>query len=780
MIKAIIRSILSIILVLLAIFAFFSCSSLGLQLLIKTISIVIPGTLQATVVDGHLLGNMHLKQITYHDNEMYLSIDDVEIRWYFNHYSPLVIAIPHLQLSGLKINYPDKNTIAYSINQTRLNGQLAMNDIAVNDDNKNRNSIPDSEKTYFTIHFVNMFIPGSTSFNITLPTGNLFFDGPLMNYHVHGVFTSRGTNFPQATWHLNEAHGNFEHIQIASLTGTPLAGNATLSAQVEWVPDIKWDAQLSGTQLNLASEWKMPENNLNLQLHSQGLITKTQSEYRFEINQLTGHIRDFPVTGKGNFLISTDDYLFQNLVMNFGDAHININGAVTPTQANLAWQLQIPDLSHLITDAKGRIDNSGYINGSLKKPHIVSKLIVNNAAWSNIIAKTILAQLDAYPNLIDASQLQITITDLFAGNLQVNSAAIQLRNQQQQNSLTIDLRGPHSQFNANVAGKFVATQWQGKINQFKLAMHDIGSIQLNNAANLTLTPHSFALQPFCLQATIGQTCIQQANFAIKYLNKNIKSKSNKKNIAIASNSLNGALQFSSHDLAFISVFWPQVSNVRGSFNANFSIAGTTTNPVVIGQANLNNSSLSIPRLGISINNILFHATGNQNNLTYNAQAKFGSNLLNINGNTNLAKSGFPTSISVKGNNLLIMDTSDAVVYASPDLQFDWLSPLLKITGSIIIPTANITPRDLTSTITLPKDVVFVTPDQKTQKQNTHIYSHIQISMGNNVRVSYSGLSGNVIGAVTVEDKPGGDTTGSGLLAIENGRFNAYGQDLSIR
>jgi translocation and assembly module TamB len=741
---------------------------------------MIPGQLQATVESGYLLGNMHLKQIYYHNEKTTIKASDLQFSWYIKNFHPIIIALPHVNLSDFIVEYPTAHEPVYGFAHASLNGQLALNDISMRADNADRQSISASKKTHFTLAWQKMIIPINPSFNITFPVGKLIFDGPLMNYHVHGKFISAGNNFPHAKWQINKATGNFEKINITSLTGTPLDGKALLTGQVTWLPDVKWDAHLTGQHINTAMTWPTPQSDVDIHIHSQGLMTKTESQYRFELKKLTGTAENYPIKGTGNILISNDNYEFQQLLLQIGAANLHANGTLTPQSANLIWQLHIPVLGDLLKDAKGSINGEGSIIGSLQKPHIKTNLTVDNAAWRGLIAKRIIAQVDGYSNLNDASNINISIIDLFTGNLQVNTAQLQFQNKQKQNQLTIDLKGPRSQFSFQANGKLVSQQWQGQIGKLTLDMHNIGAIKLNSPANLTLTQHSFAFQPFCLQAVFGQTCIQQANFAINSPLLPTKNKIAKKVLKAADRTLTGALQLSSHDLAFISVFWPQISNVRGEFNANFRISGTTVDPVLNGQADLTNSSLSIPRLGINLSNIMAHIAGNQSNLTYKAQARFGNGMLNIDGATDLAKKGFQSNITIRGNDLLVMNTSDAEVYASPNLELDWLTPLLKINGIITIPSAKITPRDLTSTITLPNDVVFVTPDERTEQQNTHIYSHVQIILGDNIKFDYSGLNGNITGAVTVEDKPGGDTTGSGTLSIVNATYKAYGQNLGIR
>lgn len=780
MIKAIIRSLLSILLVLIAVSTFFSCTSVGLQLLIKTTNLLIPGELKATVNRGYLLGSFDLKNVSYHDEKTTMSASELQLTWFFKDIAPLIIAIPHLKVTNFIVEYPVKNNPVYGFKQAILTGQLALNDVAATSDNEARKSIPETEKTHFSIFWQQMLIPIKPSFDITLPHGKLIFEGPLMNYHVHGHFTSSGENFPDAAWQINQAHGNFEKIQITSLTGTPLSGDVVLSGQVTWLPEVEWDAHFIGKNLNPAVKWGVAQSSLNLHIHSQGLITETDSQYRFELKKLSGTTENYPVSGSGDVLISNENYQFDKLFLSIGLSNLHANGFITGQRANLTWQIHIPELNKLLPDVKGNMETEGNIVGSLQKPHISATMTLSNIAWRELIAKQIVAHANGYPNLNDPGQLSIDITDLLAGNLIINNGHLQFKNKQKQTQLTIALTGPRSQFKFDSNGKITAQQWQGKINQFSISLNNVGDIKLNNPANLILTKHSFAFQPFCLQATIGQTCVQQANFAVLQPLLNSKNKVIKKAQSLTGRSLKGALQFSSRDLAFISVFLPQLTNVRGVFNANFTVSGTTNNPVLNGQADLTNSSLTIPRLGINLTNIIFHAGGNQSNLTYNAQAKFDTGILNIKGATNLAQSGFPTDVTVKGNDLLVMNTNDAVVRASPDIQLNWLTPLLKVNGSISIPFANFTPRDLTSTITLPSDVVFVTPDQKEEQANTHIYSNIKIIFGDNVHFNYSGLSGMITGDVSVEDKPGGDTTGSGTLSIVDGKYKAYGQNLVIR
>ncbi|NNM59459.1 MAG: hypothetical protein HKM04_06540 [Legionellales bacterium] len=750
--KAIFRTLFSLLGILLGALVFFSCTHIGLIALVSLVDAMIPGHIQAEVISGSLLGNLHIKKLVYRNSQLPINVklDELQVEWHISQWFPFMISIPAVDVKGAQMTWQEST---YQISHIVIAGQL------------------DSEnKTHLILQWENAHVPLNSDLVLSLPKGELQVTGSLSRYHAKGNFLTEGADYLQGKWELNQTTGTLHSLNIESLTAASKVGNIVINGQLDWLNELKWDIYLDAKKLNTAVLTSSFTSDLNIFLHSQGIMSETVPRYFLDLQNLTGTFDGLPLLGHGKVTIQANDYEVDHLTLKAGLANLQVNGGIAPTQANLHWQLQIPSLTKLIPDAEGSISSQGTLGGDFNNPHIVGNLSLSSMKWKTANLAKLNAVFDTYTNFNDTSQLQVSLSHLMIGATQIDNGQLAFKNQKNQNQLHIVLAEPNLNgvFDAN--GRLVNKQWQGKINTLNVGMKQLGEISLKQPVNLTLTQQSFNFKPFCLQGTLGNLCIQQAEFAVGAQGRD----------ASTAPPIKGALQLSSEDLSFIDGFFPQLAHIGGKLAINFHFTGTTVKPLVSGRASLANGGLEIPVLGVKMEDANLNATGNNDNIVYTAKAKLGSNVLNITGKTDLANTSFPTYVTVKGSDLLVMNTDDAVVKVSPDLQVTWLNSLLSITGNLNIPFASITPRDMTSTVTLPSDVVFVTPGKQTTQQLLQIYSNIKISLGDNIRFSYSGLSGKVTGSVRVEDKPGGDTMGSGALSIEQGKYKAYGQDLSIR
>jgi len=83
-------------------------------------------------------------------------------------------------------------------------------------------------------------------------------------------------------------------------------------------------------------------------------------------------------------------------------------------------------------------------------------------------------------------------------------------------------------------------------------------------------------------------------------------------------------------------------------------------------------------------------------------------------------------------------------------------------------------------VVLSKDVIYIEEQQPKEKTLLEIYSDINLILGDKVHIDLMGIKGNLQGRVAISDAPDRVATGTGELSIEDGYYEAYGQQLKIR
>ncbi|MBC8209955.1 MAG: translocation/assembly module TamB domain-containing protein [Gammaproteobacteria bacterium] len=234
------------------------------------------------------------------------------------------------------------------------------------------------------------------------------------------------------------------------------------------------------------------------------------------------------------------------------------------------------------------------------------------------------------------------------------------------------------------------------------------------------------------------------------------------------------------DLSFIEALVPEISKLKGDLAMNLSADGKLSQPRMMLEASLQNSSLQIPRLGLNIEHIrLSSQSENFEKLNFQLDAQSGKGSLQLLGQTQLnPKAGWPTELSIKGQEFEVSRIPEARVQVSPDLKILLVKRNINISGNIHIPYADLQPRDTTSAARVSNDVVFIGEEQLPEEKFA-MTTRVRLTLGERINFFGFGFEGRLGGNLLLEDEPGQFTKATGEINIPEGRYRAYGQRLDI-
>lgn len=244
--------------------------------------------------------------------------------------------------------------------------------------------------------------------------------------------------------------------------------------------------------------------------------------------------------------------------------------------------------------------------------------------------------------------------------------------------------------------------------------------------------------------------------------------------------IKASAQLNIHDLEIIEALIPDIQNLRGEIKMNVSVNGTLAKPKINGFAHLSDGTLDIPRLGLKITQLNLNAdTDGFDKIKFKLTAHSGDGNLAIQGQTLVDNAnGWPTEITIKGDQFTVSKIAEAHVIISPDLQTTIKNHTIETKGKVHIPYANLKPKDITTADRISDDVVIVGGEQATDKKWL-IYNKIRVTLGERVNFFGFGFEGRFAGSLLLEDEPGQLTRATGEISIPEGRYRAYGQRLDV-
>lgn len=234
------------------------------------------------------------------------------------------------------------------------------------------------------------------------------------------------------------------------------------------------------------------------------------------------------------------------------------------------------------------------------------------------------------------------------------------------------------------------------------------------------------------------------------------------------------------DLGLIEALIPEVQDLQGEIALNLSASGTLAQPLISGQAQLLNGALRIPRLGLAVEQFNVKSRSDRlDRLHFHLDARSGDGTLAVQGVTTLdSRAGWPTEISINGDNFEVSRIPEAQVTVSPDLQIKLQRRTIDIKGKVHIPYARLQPKDITTAARVSNDAVIVGSEQ-VPEERWAIFTRIRLTLGERVNFYGFGFEGRLGGNLLLNDEPGQLTTATGEITIPEGRYRAYGQRLDV-
>ncbi len=238
--------------------------------------------------------------------------------------------------------------------------------------------------------------------------------------------------------------------------------------------------------------------------------------------------------------------------------------------------------------------------------------------------------------------------------------------------------------------------------------------------------------------------------------------------------------FSQFKTLFIDV--PQVRQLTGRVTGGFTGRGSLLHPVFEGGLQASQGSVYIPAASTTLTDIQLttrYRTGEAVKLggTFTA----GSGTLALSGTYGIEEAALPLKLTVRGADILVKDTKEYTIKISPEILLDYRNNDLAIDGKILVPLAQVQPLDFGGTATLPNDVVIVNRQSASASVPTNLSLHLQVILGDRVKIKYRGLEAKLKGAITILSEDGNPFTATGEFGIaKDGTYRAYGRSLVIQ
>jgi translocation and assembly module TamB len=234
-------------------------------------------------------------------------------------------------------------------------------------------------------------------------------------------------------------------------------------------------------------------------------------------------------------------------------------------------------------------------------------------------------------------------------------------------------------------------------------------------------------------------------------------------------------------LTALPLFVPEIDRSAGSLAAELTVGGTLGQPRFNGEFQVRDGRFELYRTNFVLSDTQLNGRFTGDEFTFDGRGTTAGGAVTLEGRFRWPEAVMTGSMQLSGDKLLVADTPEYRIVASPDITVTAGQEGFLVTGKVEIPSAKIAPKDLTTSVSTTPDERIVGIDTEDESPSTleRVESRIDVVLGEDVRVDSYGLKARLGGAVTVLTRPDDVARGRGAIHVVEGEYKAFGQDVRI-
>ena len=249
------------------------------------------------------------------------------------------------------------------------------------------------------------------------------------------------------------------------------------------------------------------------------------------------------------------------------------------------------------------------------------------------------------------------------------------------------------------------------------------------------------------------------------------------------------------DLGWVSAIVPELRDVSGLLESRLAIAGDLTTPELSGELRLNEASFFLERTAVAYSDIELSLVGTSASaFSLEGSVVSDSGYLTYSGSVDgLNTADWQLLAEVEGDRFAVSNTPDLALEISPALNLDANAQRIALRGNLHVPLLNLVLQELPeSAVDISRDVVIRNyPEETPELARTFTSSQtavfdlpmsadLVLTLGDDVAFTGFGLQASLAGELEVQQQLSGSSFTYGELAITEGSYRIYGQELSLQ
>lgn len=381
--------------------------------------------------------------------------------------------------------------------------------------------------------------------------------GSLEGYNLTLSALLDGETIPELDVKLN-GKGDLNGVSLQSIQLNTLGGEIEGWVKAHWKQPIRWETELTLTDIQPGSEWQQAEGRVSGSLYSSGSLTEDGGwEMTLPRLDITGMVRGYPLNMKGGLSASDPkgdgriSIATQGLSLQHGSNGVHLSGKLAE-QWMLDAEINTLALEKSIPDSEGVIKGQIHIRGERQQPHISTKAQAARLAYKSlgsINQLTLDSTLSLMPQI--EGEINLKVQDALYQGKRIDTASVSLSGTQELHDFKLDLDSELVKTDIDISGrvhKQPSINWQGTMDKATIQTKQ-GAWQLNHSLALAfdIEQSQLSLAAHCWMQASSSLCLEQDTKLGK----------------------SGEVSLAIKDFSFrqLSMFLPKETQLKGEINA---------------------------------------------------------------------------------------------------------------------------------------------------------------------------------------------------------------------
>ncbi len=250
--------------------------------------------------------------------------------------------------------------------------------------------------------------------------------------------------------------------------------------------------------------------------------------------------------------------------------------------------------------------------------------------------------------------------------------------------------------------------------------------------------------------------------------------------------MKGKIQSNLQSLKPLSHFFPFLSKSDGTVDIDINLKGTAFAPEFATKAKISGIHFSMPQYGTQTTLDKIEITQNKKNeMIIDGYGHINNKKFMLNGLAHVKNHQPYLSVNIKGENLILSQTPEYFIMASPNLNFTLENNVPKLSGHIHVPQADIKQLGHSKKAAHSSDIVIINHEKNTEKKEKvasstiPLTTQIEISLGNNIKYKGRGLNCQLKGHLKLFQKPNQIPRLKGEINLINGKYRFQGKSFNL-